>query len=78
MLEPLLPKGKKPGRPLVWSRWRLIDGIRFRVRTGIPWRDMPEEYGPCIARTTSFAAGSGTAPGRGSSPRCRPARMTTI
>lgn len=46
MLEPLLPKGKKPGRPLVWSRRRLIDGIRFRVRTGIPWRDMPEEYGP--------------------------------
>ncbi|MFJ9662721.1 transposase [Streptomyces griseoflavus] len=45
VLEPLLPKGKKPGRPLVWSRRRLIDGIRFRVRTGIPWRDMPEEYG---------------------------------
>ncbi|WP_373561093.1 transposase [Streptomyces sp. OV198] len=24
----------------------MIDGIRFRVRTGIPWRDMPEQYGP--------------------------------
>ncbi|TVZ83236.1 transposase [Streptomyces sp. BK340] len=23
-----------------------IDGIRFRVRTGIPWRDLPAEYGP--------------------------------
>lgn len=32
----------------MWSRRRLIDGIRFRVRTGIPWRDMPEEYGPCM------------------------------
>ncbi|MFF3753191.1 transposase [Streptomyces sp. NPDC002018] len=21
-------------------------GIRFRVRTGVPWRDMPVEYGP--------------------------------
>lgn len=24
----------------------LIDGIRFRVRTGVPWRDVPAEYGP--------------------------------
>ncbi|MFF9819610.1 IS5 family transposase [Streptomyces sp. NPDC014006] len=44
--EPLLPKGKKPGRPLTWARRQLIDGIRFRVRTGVPWRDLPAEYGP--------------------------------
>ena len=25
---------------------RLIDGVRHRVRTGVPWRDLPEEYGP--------------------------------
>jgi transposase len=41
-----LPKGKKPGRPPTWARRQLIDGIRFRVRTGIPWRDLPAEYGP--------------------------------
>ncbi len=23
-----------------------MDGIRFRVRTGIPWRDLPAQYGP--------------------------------
>ncbi|WP_434975092.1 transposase [Streptomyces collinus] len=46
MLEPLLPKGAKAGRPPVWSRRLLIDGIRFRVRTGVPWRDVPAEYGP--------------------------------
>ena len=46
MLEPLLPRGKKSGRPPIWTRRQLIDGIRFRVRTGIPWRDMPAEYGP--------------------------------
>ncbi len=46
MLEPLLPRGKKPGRPSIWTRRQLIDGIRFRVRTGIPWRDIPVEYGP--------------------------------
>ncbi|WP_424883596.1 IS5 family transposase [Streptomyces sp. SLBN-8D4] len=46
VLEPLLFKGKKPGRPPIWSRRQLINGIRFRVRTGIPWRDLPVEYGP--------------------------------
>ncbi|MFF4612853.1 IS5 family transposase [Streptomyces albidoflavus] len=45
-LAPLLPKGEKPGRPATWARRQLIDGIRFRVRTGIPWRDLPAEYGP--------------------------------
>jgi transposase len=25
---------------------RLIDGVRHRVRTGAPWRNLPEEYGP--------------------------------
>lgn len=46
VLEPLLPKGTKAGRPPVWSRRQLINGIRFRVRTGVPWRDVPVECGP--------------------------------
>ncbi|WP_202461527.1 IS5 family transposase [Streptomyces sp. SID8374] len=46
VLAQLLPKGRKPVRPPVWSRRQLIDGIRFRVRTGVPWRDVPVEYGP--------------------------------
>lgn len=46
VLEILLPRGKKSGRPPIWTRRQLIDGIRFRVRTGIPWRDVPAEYGP--------------------------------
>ncbi|WP_406260123.1 IS5 family transposase [Actinacidiphila glaucinigra] len=45
-LEQLLPVGKKAGRPAIWTRRQLIDGIRFRVRTGVPWRDVPGEYGP--------------------------------
>jgi transposase len=45
-LEPLLPKGKKPGRPPKWSERELIDGIRWRVRVGSPWRDVPACYGP--------------------------------
>lgn len=46
MLEPLLPKGKKSGRPPKWTKRQLIDGIRWRVRVGSPWRDVPALYGP--------------------------------
>jgi len=46
VLEPLLPRGKKPGRPRKYPLRQLIDGIRWRVRTGVPWRDVPEQYGP--------------------------------
>ncbi|MEU8692816.1 IS5 family transposase [Streptomyces sp. NPDC048665] len=45
-LESLLPSGKKLGRPRTWSDRKLIDGIRWRTRTGAPWRDLPECYGP--------------------------------
>ncbi|MFD6660542.1 IS5 family transposase [Streptomyces parvus] len=45
-LEALLPKGRKAGRPPVWPRRQLIDGIRFRARTGVPLRDVPVGYGP--------------------------------
>lgn len=46
VLGPLLPRGSKPGRPPVHTKRQLINGIRFRTRTGIPWRDLPERYGP--------------------------------
>ncbi|WP_174550531.1 IS5 family transposase [Nocardia shimofusensis] len=45
-LIPLLPRGKKAGRPPKWTKRQLIDGIRWRVRVGAPWRDVPEHYGP--------------------------------
>lgn len=45
VLEPLLPVGKKPGRPPKWTKRQLIDGIRWRVRAGSPWRDIPPGYG---------------------------------
>ncbi|WP_174501690.1 IS5 family transposase [Streptacidiphilus neutrinimicus] len=44
VLEPLLPVAGV-GRPAVCQR-RLIDGVRWRVRTGAPWRDLPAKYGP--------------------------------
>ncbi|MDQ1024182.1 transposase [Streptomyces umbrinus] len=43
MLEPLLPVVGL-GRP-ARNRRQLIDGVRWRVRTGVPWRDLPVEHG---------------------------------
>jgi transposase len=45
LLEPLLPRGARAGRPPKWSKRQLIDGIRWRVRVGAPWRDVPACYG---------------------------------
>ena len=44
-LEPLLPVPRRSGRPSAWTKRQLIDGIRWRVRVGAPWRDVPECYG---------------------------------
>ncbi|WP_230567077.1 transposase [Saccharothrix luteola] len=46
MLQPLLPVGRRPGRPPKWSKRQLVDGIRWRTRVGSPWRDIPPVYGP--------------------------------
>jgi transposase len=54
VLEPLLPAGARPGRPPVHPRRRLIDGVRWRVRVGAPWRDVPERYGPWQSVYTFF------------------------
>ena len=45
VVDALLPVGRRPGRPRRWTLRQLIDGIRFRTRTGCPWRDVPERYG---------------------------------
>ncbi|MFF2235535.1 transposase [Streptomyces anulatus] len=58
VLEPVLPNGARVRRPAVWSRRQLIDGMRFRVRTGIPWRDVPVEYGRGAGSTTSVRLSS--------------------
>jgi transposase len=46
LLAPLLPVGKKAGRPPKWTKRQLIDAIRWRTRVGAPWREIPERYGP--------------------------------
>ena len=56
-LEPLLPRSTgKRGRPFQDHR-RVIKGILWVVRTGAPWRDLPERYGSwktCHSRLTTW------------------------
>ena len=44
-IEPLLPARSGRGR-----RWRdhrqVVNAILWKLRTGAPWRDLPERYGP--------------------------------
>lgn len=44
-IRPLLPATNRPG-----GRWadhrRVINGILWKLATGVPWRDLPERYGP--------------------------------
>ena len=53
-LEPLLPAPKRPGRPSKWTKRQLIDGIRWRIRVGAPWRDLPDCYGSWAAAYSLF------------------------
>ena len=44
-LAPLLPPPTKMGRPRRCRR-TLLNGMLWILRTGAPWRDLPEEFGP--------------------------------
>ena len=44
-LAPLMPQLVGRSRP--WRDHRqVVEGIIFRYRTGTPWRDLPERFGP--------------------------------
>ncbi|GAA3419670.1 hypothetical protein GCM10018952_60090 [Streptosporangium vulgare] len=46
-LEPLLPSGGMRGGR--WNDHRLvINGVLYRARTGLPWRDLPERFGSWV------------------------------
>ncbi len=49
VIEPLLPKGGRGPRRV--NDRRVLNGIFYILRTGAPWRDLPERYGP---RTTVY------------------------
>ena len=52
VIAPLLPN-KPRGVPRVDDR-RVLNGIFFVLRSGTPWRDLPERYGPYTTAYNRF------------------------
>jgi len=55
-LVPLLPPQQLPmGRPYLPHR-QIVEGIVWLARTGVPWRDLPERFGPWQTVASRFYA----------------------
>ena len=52
LLAPLIPRAAT-GRPRVPDR-QVINGMVYKIRTGVSWRDLPERYGPWQTVYTRF------------------------
>ncbi|KAK1185908.1 IS5 family transposase [Streptomyces sp. NBS 14/10] len=52
LLAPLIPRAAT-GRPRVEDR-QVINGMVYKIRAGISWRDLPERYGPWKTVYTRF------------------------
>ena len=47
LVEPLMPSNVgRRGRPFVVDHRLLLEGIAWRYRAGVPWRDVPALFGP--------------------------------
>ena len=62
-IKPFLPN-KPRGVPRVNDR-RVLNGIFWVLRSGAPWRDLPENFGPIPPATIASFAGDGLASGAG-------------
>src|ERR1019366_1246531 len=51
LLEPLMPQARKSARA---DDRRIINAIFYVLRTGMPWRDLPEWYGPYTTAYNRF------------------------
>jgi transposase len=54
LLELLLGKHVRLGRPPKWPRRHIADAIFYLLRSGCPWRLLPHEYPPWRTVTTQF------------------------
>lgn len=44
VIEPLLPMDRRGPKPK--NNRQILNGMFYILRTGCPWRDLPERYGP--------------------------------
>ena len=52
VIEPALPKGRRGRQP--GNNRQVMNGIFWVLRTGAPWRDLPERYGPYTTAYNRF------------------------
>ena len=45
-LQPLLPSGKRRGRPYTYDRRRIVEAIVHQRRTGCAWNELPSDFPP--------------------------------
>ena len=51
LLEPLMPKSRMSARA---DDRKIMNAIFYVLRTGMPWRDLPERYGPYTTAYNRF------------------------
>ena len=51
LLEPLMPRSRKSARA---DDRKIMNAIFYVLRTGMPWRDLPERYGPYTTAYNRF------------------------
>ena len=51
LLEPLMPRSRKSART---DDRKIMNAIFYVLRTGMPWRDLPERYGPYTTAYNRF------------------------
>ena len=52
VIEPILPMDRRVPKPR--NNRRVLNGIFWVLRTGAPWRDLPERYGPYTSAYNRF------------------------
>lgn len=72
-IKPMLPN-KPRGVPRVNDR-RVLNGIFWVLRSGAPWRDLPDHFGPYTTCYNRFIRGAGLVSGAASSTHLPPPTM---
>lgn len=46
LIDQLLPRSEQARGPNFKNNRQIVEGILYRLRTGVPWRDLPASFGP--------------------------------